>query len=336
MRRRLGFLIAPALVVVLLGGACTGGGNRELVAEFLNVGDLVGRASVQQSDSIVGSVRSIDLVQRDDEWVARVVMRIDPDTRISEGATAVVRSTSLLGEKFVDLVPAPEPGPQLPDGAVLPVARTSKAPELEELFSQLGAILATGALEDLARLTTAGAMILEGQEENLGRVLDQTAKLISSLHAQKDSIASAVDDLASAARTLSSRTDTLDRALSVSDDALGIVADQQSQLDALVVQLDRLGKPLGDLTRAHKDDIDAQVKALRKVVPQLYAVRDTLGDAVDKLPDFTRLFARAAPGDYVQLDILLQAVPVELSGSGSSLASIFMESTKAPAGGADK
>jgi hypothetical protein len=95
-----------------------------------------------------------------------------------------------------------------------------------------------------------------------------------------------------------------------------------------VVQLDRLGQPLGDLTRAHQGDIDAQVKALRKVVPELFAVRETLGDAVDKLPDFTRLFARAAPGDYVQLDILLQAVPINLGGSGSSsVASIFMQST---------
>jgi phospholipid/cholesterol/gamma-HCH transport system substrate-binding protein len=336
MRRRLAALIVPVIVVGLLGSACTGGGNRELVAEFLNVGDLVGRASVQQSDAVIGSVRSIDLVQRGEEWVARVRMRIDPDTRVSEGATAVVRSTSLLGEKFVDLVPAPTPGPQLPDGAVLPVSRTSKAPELEELFSQLGAILATGALEDLARLTSAGAMILEGQEDNLGRVLDQTATLISSLHAQKDSIASAVDDLASASRTLSARTGTLDRALSVSDDALRIVAGQQRELDELVVQLDRLGKPLGDLTRAHKGDIDAQVKAVRKVVPQLYAVRDTLGEAVDKLPDFTRLFARAAPGDYVQLDILLQAVPIELSSSPSSLASIFLAATTATTTGAKK
>jgi len=328
MRRRVALLILATLAVAVLAGAC-GGGSRELVAEFANVGDLVGRSNVQQSDGVVGTVRRIELVQREAEWVARVTMRIDPDTRVTTGTKAVVRSTSLLGEKFVDLVTSPESGRELREGEVLPAKQNDKAPELEDLFSQLGAILATGALENLAKLTSAGAMILEGQEENVGRVFDQTAKLVNSLHSQRESIASAVDDLASAAKTLGARTDVLDRALSVSDDALQIVAQQKTELDDLVVQLDRLGQPLGDLTRAHKGDIDAQVKALRKVIPELFAVRDTLGDAVDKLPDFTRLFARAAPGDYVQLDILLQAVPVDLGGSGSSsVAAIFMDATK--------
>jgi phospholipid/cholesterol/gamma-HCH transport system substrate-binding protein len=328
--RRLAPAIVLSLAVAALTSACAGG-SRELVAEFANVGDLVGRANVQQADAVIGTVRSIDLVQRDDEWVARVTMALEEDARVTSKTRATVRSTSLLGEKFVDLETPPDSGPQLADGGVLRSSSTAKAPELEDLFAQLGAILATGALEDLAKITSAGAMIFEGQEENIGRVLDGTANLISSLHSQREAITSAVDDLSSAAETLAGGTDIVDKALGVSDDALRIVADQKSELDALVVQLDRLGAPLGNLTRAHKEDIDAQVKALRKAVPQLFSVRDTLGDAVEKLPDFTRLFAEAAPGDYVQLDVLLQAVPVDLGGTSlgsAGIMSVFTEATR--------
>jgi phospholipid/cholesterol/gamma-HCH transport system substrate-binding protein len=323
-------LVARALVVVLAlvaASACGSSSSRTVVAEFADVGDLVGRANVQQSDAVIGTVKSIDLVDRHGTWIARVVMRVDAETKVTEGTKAVVRSTSLLGEKYVDLVPA-QGGAPLPDGAVIPLSATAKAPELEALLSQLGALLQSGGLEDLAKITTASAAILEGQEENVGRVLDGTARLIASIRSQKDALASGVADLASASKTLNDRTSTLVRALDVSDDALSIVASQQSQLDDLVVQLDKLGKPLAELTRAHKGDIDAQLKALNRVVPKLYEVRSTLQHAVRELPAFTKLFARAAPGDYVQLDVFAESVPIGTPAAGAtSLQKMLLELT---------
>ena len=102
------------------------------------------------------------------------------------------------------------------------------------------------------------------------------------------------------------------------DQLLRIVAAQRDQLDRLIVQLDRLGKPLAELTRTHGADIDAQVKDLHKIVPQLYAARDRLSQAVGKLPSFTKLFARAIPGDYIQLDIQVQTPGLPLTGSSTS------------------
>ncbi|MGH2760318.1 MAG: MCE family protein [Actinomycetota bacterium] len=317
MRRAIEML-GISMIVVILGG-CAPAGGRTVVAEFAEVGDLVSRANVQQSDAVVGSVRSIKLVDRGDAWVASVEMRLKDDVSVKEGSRAVVRSTSLLGEKYVDLVPPADPvAGELPEGAVIPESATDKAPELEDLFSRLGAILQGGALEDLARLSTAAAMILEGQEENVGRVVDGTAKLVASLRREREALAAGLGDLASASRTLAESSGTLDRALEVSDDALAIVAEQRDDLEELVIQLDRLAGPLAKLTREHQEDVDAQVRAVRNIVPKLYEARKTLEDAVVKLPAFTKLFAEAAPGDYVQLNVLLEAVPIDLSPSASS------------------
>jgi phospholipid/cholesterol/gamma-HCH transport system substrate-binding protein len=306
-------------IVTALGGSCAPAGARNIAAEFVDVGDLVDRANVQQSDAVVGSVTGINLVERGGRWLARVDMRLQEDVSVPEGSRAVVRSTSLLGEKYVDLVKSQEPGArELPDGGVIPVTSTDKAPELEDLFSRLGAILQGGALEDLARLSTAGAMILEGQESNVGRVIDGTAKLVASLRREREALAAGLGDLSSASRTLAENSDTLDSALDVSADALAIVAAQRNDLEQLVIQLDRLGAPLAKLTREHQDDVDAQVRAVRNVVPKLYEIRKTLEDAVVKLPSFTKLFAEAAPGDYVQLDVLAEALPIDLSPSANS------------------
>ena len=314
-----------ATIVAAFGTNCAPAGGRTLVAEFAEVGDLVGRANVQQSDAVVGSVTGIDLVERGDAWIARVEMRLKDDVSVMEGSRAIVRATSLLGEKYVDLVPPSEARGELDEGAVIPVTATAKAPELEDLFSRLGAILQGGALEDLARLSTAGAMILEGQEENVGRVLDGTAKLVASLRREREALAAGLDDLASASRTLADSSGTIDRALDVSDDALGIVAAQRDDLEQLVIQLDRLAGPLANLTREHQDDVDAQVRAVRNVVPKLHEARKTLEEAVVKLPAFTKLFAEAAPGDYVQLNVLAEAVPIDLGPSSASASAMSLE-----------
>jgi phospholipid/cholesterol/gamma-HCH transport system substrate-binding protein len=282
---------------------------------------------VQQSDAKVGSVESIKLITRDGQWLARVTMRLRSDTQTPQGLRAVVRSTSLLGEKFVDLQVPPNPGPELPNGAVIPPTDTGKAPELEDVLRQLGAILASGSLEDLGTLINATAMIVENRQADIGRTLDGTAKLVAALRSQKDAIASALSDLNGAAATLSGGSKTISHALSTSADALGIVAAQRDQLDQLVVQLDRLGKPLADLTRTHSADVDAQVKDLNRIVPELYAARDTLSKAVAKLPPFTKLFARAIPGDYIQLDIQID-LPGSVPLTGSSASDVLWGATR--------
>jgi phospholipid/cholesterol/gamma-HCH transport system substrate-binding protein len=325
--------IAAAVIFAVASVACGGSDRRTVVAEFADIGDLVTRANVQQSDAVVGTVQGIELLERQGSWVAEVTLRVDPETRVPQGTRAVVRSTSLLGEKYVDLIaPKGSTAPDMGSDARIPVSDSAKAPELEALFSQLGAILQTSALEDLAAITTASAMILEGQESNVGRVLDQTAKLIASLARQKDALASALDDLASASRTLDDRRSTLDRALDVSDDALGIVASQQTQLEDLVVALDKLGAPMARLTKAHKADINEQVEILNEVVPKVFEVRNTLADAVSKLPAFTKLFAEAIPGDHVQLDVYIEALPLGTPTSAPmtarSISAFLMEVTR--------
>lgn len=323
-------LLLMSVILAATGVACSGG-PRTVVAEFEDVGDLVVRANVQQSDAVVGSVDSIDLIERDDVWLAQVTMSVADDAILTDGIGAVVRSTSLLGEKYVDLVPPKEPGRDIVGGVSIPVERTAKAPELEAVFSQLGGLLASGGLEDLARITTASAMILEGQEAAVGRVLDGTAKLVSSLHSQRGALAGALDELAEASGTLDGRASTLERALDVSDDALRLVASQRTELEELVVQLDRLGAPLARLTRAHQGDVSEQIEILNEVIPIVHGVRDTVAAAVEKLPAFTELFARAIPGDHIQLDVFIESFPVGTPTSSAgpmSLRDFFLEVTR--------
>src|SRR5688500_4772149 len=89
-------LVSSSCAALGIGGDCEG---TEVVAEFDQVGDLVENSNVQSRDVIIGSVKQIEL----DEWVARTTLCIDKGEKVPADATATVRTTSLLGEKFVEL-----------------------------------------------------------------------------------------------------------------------------------------------------------------------------------------------------------------------------------------
>lgn len=300
--RRLGLL---AVVFALLTGGCTSliGGGTQITAEFRNVGDLVRLADVQLADSDIGIVTDLSL--NPDRWTAVVTMRLDHGVEIPEGTEAIVRSTSLLGEKFVSLDPPPggEGMPPMADGGHIPLERTRKAPEIEAVFQELGGLLASGALADLGKLTSSLATIVEGQEERIGNVVDGTQQLVETLSSRREALANALVRLESASGTLAGETRVIDRFLETSDEATRILADQGDDLAELVTQLDRLGESQVELIGEHHQDIQRQIDSLVEIVDKVFEAREDLDTALTKLPQFATFFAAAAPGDYIQLDI---------------------------------
>ena len=136
MKRALG-LFGVLLVASGLAACGSGGGTIKVDAIFHQIGDLPRYANVQSSDVVIGSVRAINL----DGYNARVTLRIDKDAHIPRNAQALIRSTSLLGEEFVELrAPAREaPSTQtLHDGDVIPLDRTDRIPGLDDALISLG------------------------------------------------------------------------------------------------------------------------------------------------------------------------------------------------------
>lgn len=328
MRRLVPLVVALALVA----GACTAltqGGTR-IVGEFRNVGDLVTLADVQLSDADVGVVT--DLTLNEERWTAVVTMELDPGVEIPVGTRATIRSTSLLGEKFVALEPPPEAGegtPDMQDGDRIPLERTDNAPEVETVFQELGGILASGALADLGKLTSSLATIVEGQEERIGNVIDGTQRLVETLAARREALADALVRLESTSGTLAGETQVIDRFLRTSEEATRILADQGDDLAELVTELDRLGESQVELIGQHSEDVQRQIDSLVKVVDKVFEARADLDAALTKLPQFATFFAAAAPGDYIQLDIAgASPLPVDApQGEARSLSAIFWEAT---------
>src|SRR4051812_19295644 len=100
MRLKLTRAAGVLLITVIIGTllvAC-GGGTYSVTATFDDVGDLQKAGAVQVADVRVGKISSIKLTP---EFHAKVTMAIDRSVHVPKDSKALVRTTSLLGEKFV-------------------------------------------------------------------------------------------------------------------------------------------------------------------------------------------------------------------------------------------
>jgi phospholipid/cholesterol/gamma-HCH transport system substrate-binding protein len=301
--------------LALSGAACGRDARPDVVAYFTDVGDLVEAGTVQVNDVEVGSIRDIAYEFRGGDMVARVELSVSPDVRISAtGIAARVRQTSLLGEQFVELLPASTGAPYVGDEAVtVPVARTDKRVDIETFLGDLSAFIGSGSLEDLNRFTHAQALILQDRGDEFGDVIDELDTFTGLLANRRDDVALAIENLASATQTLANNQQTIDRFFDSLEDANVLLADQGDELGSLFRALNRFGRVNAKFLAQHEDAINRQFKALRPILTKLAGARGELGSDITKLNTFFELFAKsigggpgdAGFGDYVQAEAVL-------------------------------
>ena len=302
-------LASTSCSVLGFSGGCDG---TEVIANFEQVGDLVEAANVQSSDVKIGTIQDIELDES--EWHARVTMCLDAEEQVASDVEAVVRTTSLLGEKFIDLKPNTDGPPYLKDGDIIGVENTSKATELEDVFARLGVILGTGNLEELNRFTAAQAKILGENAGELKEVLSRLRRFTDTLVSRKGDIAAGIDSLDDVSRTALRNTAVLQRFLDSFGEASGVLADQKEGLQNLLVALDRFTDISIKLLHATDQGLTEQFAKLRPVLQTIVNNSENLERTITTLATFSDWFPESMPGDYLQLDVC-QALETTTQGT---------------------
>jgi phospholipid/cholesterol/gamma-HCH transport system substrate-binding protein len=304
--------LVPLILVFALGG-CTSvadlplpggapaGPSYRVTAEFADVLDLVPQAAVKVDDVTVGSVERISL----SGWTARVELRVGRDVKLPANATAAVRQTSLLGEKYVALDrPATEaPRGQLAEGAVVPLSRTRRAAEVEEVLAALGLLLNGGGLAQLKTINQELAAAFEGREEVAKDALHQLDGFIGGLDAQKADLVRAIDALDRLSGHLAEQQAVIGKALDALSPGLTVLAEQRAQLTTALTSLGELGRVGTRVVDASRANTVASLKALQPILEQLVKA----GDALPKSLSFLMSFpfppnvTGAISGDFVNL-----------------------------------
>jgi phospholipid/cholesterol/gamma-HCH transport system substrate-binding protein len=290
----------------LPGGAAQRGDIIRVTAEFADVLDLVPQSSVKVDQVTVGSVESIEL----NGWTARVTMRLPRSVKLPDNAIAELKQTSLLGEKYIELSPPPATAAQgqLGNGDNIPLERTGRNPEVEEVLSAMSLLLNGGGVAQLKVIETELNNAMHGNETQIRDVIKQLNTFVSGLDKQKAEIVRAIDNIDKLAGKLAAQKDDLAKAIEAMPKGLKVLADQRQQLVQMLQALSRLGSVGTQVIRQSKTDTAANLAALQPILGQLTAAGDNLPKSMQLLLTypFSDGTIGAMKGDFTNMSANLQ------------------------------
>ncbi len=334
--------LAAALVMTTTASGCGWSGLNEsplpfaagngdeavtLTVHLANAVNLVPNSEVKVNDVTVGSVRRIEF----DNWHARLTVGLEPDIRLPANTRARIGQKSLLGAEYLELAPpTDEPASgTLADGDVIPLSRTGRYPETEELFAALSTVLNGGGLAQIETITAELNAAFGGRESDVRRLVTSLGTLIGTLDEQRNQIVAATEGVNELADTFADDRDTLGRALETFPRAVDVLRDEREQLTQTLDSLSEFGDSTTKLMNANREQLRRNLQNLRPILHEL-------GDAEDSLTDFLAGLTfpfplegliRSAKGDYLNLfltvDITTTAITRDLLGGISPLDALY-------------
>ncbi|WP_327138377.1 MCE family protein (plasmid) [Streptomyces sp. NBC_01340] len=289
--------------VQLPGGAAADGHAYHVTVEFRDVLDLVPQSAVKVNNVTVGAVEKVRL----DGWHARVRLRVADSVKLPANAVAELRQTSMLGEKYVALSAPTGTAPvgRLGDGDRIPLSRSGRNPEIEEVLSALSALLNGGGVAQLKTITVELNKALNGRENRVRSLLKELNTFIGGLDDQRKDIVHALEAVDRLAGRLGKEKKTIAQAVDAMPPALKVLADQRRDLTRMLTALSKLGNTGSKVVTASHNDTVANLKQLRPILQQLNKAGDDLPNSLELLTTypFPRNVVDAIKGDYVNLDI---------------------------------
>ncbi|MET9817154.1 MCE family protein [Streptomyces sp. NPDC006355] len=234
----------------------------------------------------IGEVRSIT----PEGGRVRVELEYDKDRRVPADAQAAIINSSVVSDRYVQLLPVYRTGPVLRDGAVIPESRTAVPVELDRIFDSLHttseALGPKGANQDgsLARLLGVSADNLEGQGKHLNRTVEDLSRAVTTLSDGRGDLFGTVRNLQVFTAALAAD----DQDVRSFNKSLAEVAGQLAgEREDLAAALKYLAKALGDVAdfvKKNKKTLAADVKGLSKVTKVLVTQRAALEELLEVAP----------------------------------------------------
>lgn len=288
----------------LPGGADLGDDPYRVAVRFSDVLDLVPQASVKVNDVAVGRVERVELAP--DTKSALVGVIVNGDVVLPANAVAELRQTSLLGEKFVDLRPPATEKPKgtLTDGATIPLSRTTRHAELEEVFGALSMLLSGGGVEQLRTIASELNDAMNGNEAEIKALLSRVDHLATELDGQKKQITRAIDGLDTLSRTLVKEEDNLTDALDNLSPGIRVIAADRDEIVGMLSSLRKLSDVTVDTIGKSREQLVANLRALEPTVRKLADAGRNLPEALKILPTYPLPWnaGDTMKGDFASVD----------------------------------
>lgn len=286
MRRNLVLVTVVALIAALTYALWPRPGKIHVTAYFPRTVGIYPGSDVRVLGVRIGEVRKI--TPEGDR--VRVEFEYDEGRKVPADAKAAIINSSVVSDRYVQLLPVYRKGPVLRNGAVIPEKRTAVPVELDRVFDSLhttaDALGPKGANKDgsLSRLLGVSADNLDGQGENLNQTVQDLSQAVTTLSDGRTDLFGTVRNLQVFTAALAAD----DNSVRSFNTSLAKVAEQLSgERKDLAAALTNLATALGDVSafvKNNKKSLTSDVKGLSKVTKVLVTQRAALDELLTVAP----------------------------------------------------
>jgi phospholipid/cholesterol/gamma-HCH transport system substrate-binding protein len=271
----------------------------------LTVGDDVDIAGVR-----VGDVTSISVYERN---LALVGFAVQQGRTLPASATATIKYLNLVGQRYMELGQGTGPvGRSLPPGGTIPVARTTPALDLTELFNGFQPLFSALSPGDVNQLSSEIIQIFQGQSPNITTLVASVGSLTSTLAARDQIIGELIDNLDSVLHTVSKRSGELAGLINTLQELVsGLAADRQPIGEA-ISGIASLTNATAGLLQVARAPLHADIVQLGRLATNLDNNSATVNSFLQTLPvkmnEIARLASYGSWLNFFMCDALVSGV----------------------------
>jgi phospholipid/cholesterol/gamma-HCH transport system substrate-binding protein len=278
--------MAAAMAVILT--ACMGNNGVTVSATFDDVVDLVVNAGVRMNDVQVGRISDIELT---DDNRAHVTMVLDDTRPIPADVQAVLARTSVLGERYIDLVPiGDDPACCIQDGTV--ITATAVRADLEELIAAGSDLLVTVSADAVATAIRTGAEAFGGRSDLIASFITDVRTVAASFNENSDDLLALIDALDGVTAAYAANADTNAATLVDLRQALASLQELDDQLLDSLDDITTLSIEAGTFLADNQDELQNSIRRLRLLVQQVERADGSVRTLLDVGPRYLFLLRR--------------------------------------------
>jgi virulence factor Mce-like protein len=239
----------------------------------------------------VGRITSVQPQGR----LVKVVMTIDEAVDVPANASAVVLSPSLVAGRSIQLTPAYTHGPTMPDGGVIPIARTAVPLGVDDLTraaNDLATMLGpqgmnraqaqrAGALSDALDVAASN---LRGNGQAINDTIGNVAALSETLAGSRKELFNTVTQLQSFVSTLAANDAQVRQFISQLADVSNFLAGERADLGAALRELSVALGEVASFVQDNRAVLRSNLDRLTEVTAVLVRQREALGQILDTAP----------------------------------------------------
>ncbi len=285
-------LVAVTALAVMVFGymrlpEMLGVGQYKVTVELPETGGLYPRANVTYRGAQVGQVDSVELT--DSGAGVEALLSLDSNIKIPADVDAEVHSVSSVGEQYVQLIPRSGQGPELRDGDVIPMDRTTIPTDINTVLNDTTRALEAIPRDNLKTVIEEAYVAVGGLGPELRRLVTGSTTLAIDARENLDPLTTLIDQ---SKPVLDSQTETGDSIQAWASNLASITGQLQSQDPAVAGILEK-GPGAADEVRALFDRV-------RPTLPIVLANLVSIGEvAVTYQPSLEQLLVLLPQGTAV-------------------------------------